>query len=577
MRSGGAGSPRQPSSERGNACPDGRVARAANAPRIGSATLRRSACGVLLLIFLCHIAPASAQPEDRLLLVPLDNRPSTLLFTQQIARIGGANLDAPPRAILGDWLKPGDCEAVARWVLQQVPPQAAQATAFISSDMLCYGGLVGSRGAASSPLDALLRLNTLRELKRRGVALHVLATIPRLDLRTSAREAPYARALQIWAGSGDAAPPPGVPDDVLLEYLGVRRRNFGVLMGLLELLHLGVVDRLVVGQDDSTPRGLNMQDQERLLKAVAALGVGDRVTLMSGADELAMDMVAGWLAARSGYRPRLRVEYADAAAAEKVPPMESQPLDKTVADHIRLAGAEQVADGGPADAVLFIATRAEETVPSAETQQHRASLLAGRVMKLLQSGTPVGLADLQHLNRADPHLAYALIGEVPIWLLDAYAGWNTSSNAMGTAVAQCIAHRLAARVGYGWIPTRILESEKTHQAFLFARLVDDYGYQAVLRSVVAPEVAGLPVDPDRLLNLFGPVGMRIRADLIPWAERLFHDRFEGQTLYLPTLGSVVRLQRLAMEVVLPWQRIFEVEVRANLTLEPVRNDPGAER
>ena len=522
---------------------------------------RRSAAALLLVCFLALSSAAFAE-TPRAVLVPLDDRPSTLLFPVQIARIGGGSLAVPPRGWLGNWHRPGDSDKVAKWLLSQNVDRA-----IVSSDMLCYGGLVASRTAAVPQEKALARLDTLRALKDLGASTEVLATIPRLDLRTSDRQAPYARALQIWAERENASPPPDVPADVVEEYLGVRRRNNAVLHALVGMVAEGVIGRLVVGQDDSSPRGLNMAEQVALRAEIARRGVNDRVLMLSGADELAVNMVTGWLCEKAGWGPRVRIAYSDNEAAERVPSMESLPLDQTVNDHLRLAGAHRVGIDEDADVVLFIATPPLEPL-ELKALKARATEMAGRVMALLDSGAAVGLADLEHLNRADPELAFALIGEIPIWRMDAYAGWNTSSNAMGTAVAQCIAHRLAVEGGWDWPAERILESEKTHQAFLLARLADDYWYQAVLRARMAAEAAALPTDPDPLLNLFGPIGLQIRLDMIAWADQLFTRHFKGQTVFVPPLGKAVRLDRLEMEVVLPWQRIFEIEVRANLTVVP---------
>lgn len=493
-----------------------------------------------LFLALLLILPLRAEPT--ITLVPLDDRPCNLLFVRQIARIAGAETTVPPRSLLGAWLRPGDPERVADWLRTHPAPYT-----LVSADMLCYGGLVGARQAQTSLATARERLRVLREL--RGGRLEVLAVLPRLSLRTSDRQAPYEGQLARWAHRPRGTPAPaGVPPEIVQEYLEVRQRNLQVLGTLLEYVQDGTLARLVVGQDDSAATGLHRAEADWLLDQARQRELGDRFVFLSGADELSMDLVSGYLADYHDVHPTVEVVYSDPAARDRIPPLETYPLGEMVEAHLALSGARP---GSPAEVALFV------RVP--EDQSPLEPFLEELVARLGRQ--KVALADLGRVNRMDPALAEALIAQVPLTRLEALAGWNTAANGLGTATAQLVCHRIAARQG-GWTLSEALESEKTQQAFLFARLVDDYGYQAVVR----PERDGLPLDPDPLLNLYGPIGLEIRQALRLWALGLFQDRFRGQVVALESIGRRARIDRLQLEIVLPWQRVFEIEARADLTL-----------
>jgi hypothetical protein len=445
------------------------------------------------------------------------------------------------------------------WLLKNA---ASAEEAVISSDMICHGGLVASRSAAVSRETAMRRLEIFHRIRRPGLRIGVFATIPRLHLHTSERGAPYEQALQRWSASGGETVLDGVPPDIIEEFLAVRRRNMDVLVALIGLARQGVIDGLVIGQDDASARGLNMKEQQALLEEIGRRGAGKKVMLLSGADELAMNMVTGWLCRHYGFHPRIVVEYDNPDAAALVPPLESHPLEKTVAQHLALSGAVQTPERKSADAVLFIATP-----EMSEEEREEAGPLISGLLTVMTAGTPAGLADMRYLNQADPALSEELIRRAPLSRLDAYAGWNTPSNTLGTAVAQVVAHRLAWRNGGNWPLSTMLESEKTHQAFLLARLVDDYWYQAVLREEVRPAADRLPPDLDPLLNLLGPVSVKVREQIMPWGVKLFNEHFRGKHIPLPLRGKYAVPTGLELRAVLPWQRVFEVEVRADMKLE----------
>lgn len=519
----------------------------------------------LLLFCLLLVMPARAR--DRFLLLPLDNRPCNVLFVRQLAGIAQAEVVTPPDHWLGSWLNPGLCERFAPWLRAQARPGDRL---ILSSDMLCYGGLVASRNAAVSASQALERLDVLAELHQRGFHLEVLSTIPRLYLRTSEGQAPFEAALAAWAAKADrfSPPPAGVPGVWVHQYLDVRQRNLRVLLRLEELTRDGVVDRLVIGQDDSSSQGLHFAEQQEVRRKVLEDKLQDRVWLGSGADELTMDMLAGQLAEKYDCHPEIELDYSEAGSERRIPPLESHPLQSMVEDHLALCGARPVAARGQVRLLIQVPSSEPFALPGPE-QRPKSYEFAERIRESIVRGRLTAVADLAFINRMDPYLAEAVLERVPLTELEGFAAWNTPANALGTVVAQVVLRRLADRQARRWPIARVKESARLHLAFLLARLVDDYGYQTMVRGDYYPRARGLSPNPDPLTSPYLSLGRQVRVQLIGWARQLYQDRFFGQLIHLPGKRGPARLGPMELEVVLPWPRLFEVEVRLDVQLKNV--------
>ena len=101
-------------------------------------------------------------------------------------------------------------------------------------------------------------------------------------------------------------------------------------------------------------------------------------------------------------------------------------------------------------------------------------------------------------------------------------------------------------------------------------MIDDYGYQTLVRDAVKSQVEGLSAGADPLLNLFGPVGLDIRLRLIEYANKLFAEHYLGRTICLLPQKRQIRFRDSKLEVVLPWPRVFEVEARLDVRLEDTK-------
>lgn len=338
------------------------------------------------------------------------------------------------------------------------------------------------------------------------------------------------------------------------------------MLALEELVREGVIDCWVVGQDDSSSRGLHFEEQQQLRQRLDADGLAERVWLGSGADELSMDLVAGQLADSFDCHPSIQLEYSEAGSERRIPPLESHPLQNMVRDHLRLCGAVE----GGRGVRLFIQVPSDQpfALPGPE-QRPKSYDFAERIRESVVRGHLTAVADLALINRMDPYLAEAVLERVPLTRLEGFAAWNTPANALGTVVAQVVVRRIAERQAKTWSMARVEQSARLHLAFLLARLVDDYGYQTIVRARFYPQARGLSPQPDPLTSPYLSLGRQVRVELIGWARQLYDQRFLGRLVSLPGGRAKARLGDMTLQVVLPWPRLFEVSVRLDLRLKNV--------
>lgn len=496
-----------------------------------------------------------------LALLPLDDRPCNRLYPQQLAAIAGWEVVLPPRELLGWFTRGGDCDALAEWV-----EGLAADRVVIALDMLCYGGLVASRRPSVEPADATRRLEALRELRRRRpqAVLFAFSTITRLgttvasasDLDVHELLMRYSQLLDRVERLGEDHARPELEEvearlgtEALADYRAVRRRNHRLNRTAIQLVADGVLDYLVIAQEDAAPVGIHVPEQRALRHQVHEYRVGDRVSIHPGADEVGLVLSARHIGASAQAPPRLAVHYGSESGADAVPLFESQPLRLTIEAQMAAAGARPVS-AAEADALLFVHTPIGEQGNVSEAQADETSAaLRSQAEGLLDAlgaaaagGQLTGLADLAYCNGAEPELMAAVERRGWMPLPRAFAGWNTSANTIGTVVGQLCVEAVAGQSSYpgaAWASRR----------FLACRLVEDYHYQTCVRPQAADFARRVGADPFALGAAYEQVNSYVVSALEPLAHRVYSE-VVGNPASCPAIARVS----------LPWRRLFEVEV-----------------
>ncbi|MDQ7848745.1 MAG: DUF4127 family protein [Armatimonadota bacterium] len=491
--------------------------------------------------------------------IPLDDRPVTRDAVLHLAAAVGVTVHTPPRALLGGPDRPGDVRALWAWVhrqLAQEPPAACIA----SAEMLCFGGLVASRRATPQWRNLLPWLDDLYALAA-TVPTYVSAVIPRTPLAAGGGEDPgyweihgealraYSAAADRYAWMGDAAAarqlaealerlPAGVVEAVLQH----RRRHLLVNAELVLAASRGTLRAVLVGQDDTTITGLSRMDRE-VLERLAAVAAAANVIITSGADELGAVLFARWLNAVAGARPAVRVAYTFPQARDRVAAYEATPLAQSVREHVEATGCRLVSSGE--EILLWVHNFAEDQQREAHDQDDvvdDAGAVAVRLAEEAAGGRPVALADVRYANGADRSLVAALLQRSAFGGVAAYAGWNTASNALGSAVAQAVT---VWHLGRG-----IPGDPAAARQMLLARLLDDWGYQAVVR----PRLAAL-------LQARGSNPAALGADE-PGLEAAAGELFAEHVL--PPLAASFGIHIALQRVTFPWHRLFEAAVEVDV-------------
>ena len=535
---------------------------------------------VVILLCAPGVSAQRRQPTDparntRLLLIPLDDRPPCVQFPIMIGRTGDAEVVTPPREMLGRFTVPGDTEKIAEWVRAQ--DLRSFDAVIVAVDMVAYGGLVNSRVHRTPLNEALARLDLLRWIRRTAPRLPVYGfnVIMRLAPTGDGRNEAYREKLARWAEiSPDAAKDATlaaevprlekeIPAAALSDYKAARERNFTVNRSSIEMVKSGVLDYLILSQDDAKPRGVHVADRERLIAEANRLTLQDRVAVQPGADEVAMLLLARALNKKFNYSPRIAAIFSSEEIRNRVAPFEDRPLHRTVSFHIASTGSREVTGDENADLLFYVYASRKEA--------GNAVKFAERIARDVDSGRRVIVADVDPIGDvqgADPVFTEELRKRKVFERLVGYASWNTAGNTIGTALPHGLVYSLSlallSRSSVRPAPAAIERVGRAQIEFLLHRLIDDYAYHSLIRPEARKLAASNNLNPN---GLQGEGEERIenfiRERLRPEVDRLWRDFANRPFSIGPKQQSVATLLPTALNnfrLDLPWGRTFEAEI-----------------
>ncbi|MFW6368617.1 MAG: DUF4127 family protein [Spirochaetota bacterium] len=525
-----------------------------------------------------------AAPVPRICYIPLDERPCNALFPG--LHLGHAvELAVPPMSLLGAKKSPGNVDALAAWLEQELPSCDA---CVASVEQLMYGGLVPSRLHTEVPEELEARLARLGAVFKRNahVNINLFALIMRTPSYSSSEEEPdyyehygeaiYKRSvlrdrrdLGYEIDSCELGRLDGeIPDSVIADYEHRRDVNRSILERVLELYAEGTVHYVAIPMDDSSRYGYTAADRRYVQRRIAELGLDGRVPVYPGADETGMTLLARAAVDHAGRAPSVFPLYRCEQARHHYPKYEGLELETTVTQHIRAAGCKTAESIDACDFVLAIHSGprieqdAGEQPASVGREAGRGRREAGgdggepgreqpggddfasRIAGLVGGGTRVAVADIAYANGGDIRFVRALDGGGALASLMAYGGWNTPGNTLGCVIATGVAQHLRAN-----------ESSRVHG--LLYRLFDDICYQVSVRRDLADETRqqaarttedGAGNDP-AAPAAFSPE--RIAGMINASWDRL------GLRSFRQTAPEVAVAE-------LPWNRLFEVGFRLSV-------------
>ena len=492
-------------------------------------------------------------------LLPLDERPVNTRYPRLVAQIGGAQLHLPPSAALSCFRRPADIPALLAWLDEITPRLDALIASF---EMLGSGGLIASRISHEPAGAVLARLQAVSQLKQRRPALPVVGfnLISRVSNANSAIEEPeywaqhgqrlyrYSQLLDRQESGQEVGQElshlrAALPIQAVNDFIQRRLRNHTINLAALHMLSRSELDLLVLSSDDTSPYGLPSSEKRALAAWASRLGLGERLLMYPGADEVGSVLTARLLNQQAGVAPGFEVFYALPGGEAITAPYEDGPVALTVERQIRAVGGHIVA-GQAERADFWLAVnppvpRRSEWHPDFAHQERQERLpflqqLARQVSSRLQQGQAVVVADVAYPNGADPVLVEVLFEQVDVSRLAAYGAWNTAGNTIGVALAQACASRLAVSA----------EQKAAQQCFLLHRFLEDWGYQQVVRSQARRWLG----ETHRLEE----VEPAVEADCVAFIASGLHRCLEQ----IPGFSG---FQLKENSVWLPWRRLFEVD------------------
>jgi hypothetical protein len=346
-------------------------------------------------------------------LLSLDDRPCNWRFPAEIAAIGGDELLAPPREMLGHFNTPGSAHELQAW-LEQLPEVTGL---IVSIDMLAYGGLVASRKTATDLKTALERLETLKTWRasRPDVPIYAFNVLMRLAITMDSDAAvPHYYNVMRWARLVDEAArfpseekerelaevKSAIPAPILDEYCGARARNHAVNLKMVEWLADGTFDYFLVTQEDCTQFGLHRREQDEITARARELGVDERFALHPGADEAALTLLAhSW-----NSETKFQIHWNDESAKRRIAVFEDVPYEDALHSHIVAMGGSFVDES--ADVQLFVnapvgGSQKEESPESAAERAKQLKGFVDEIERALDQNLRVALCDVAFPNGAD--------------------------------------------------------------------------------------------------------------------------------------------------------------------------------
>ena len=495
---------------------------------------------------------------EKILFIPHDDRPISSQQPADVVAQLGYEIISPPNELL---TRPDE---LWTWFKENAP--AADA-AVVASDALLYGGLIPSRSHEIDAEKLFARVENFKTLRENNPQLNLylfgsLMRTPAYGTPGDREEPDYygqygGQIFQLTALmdkqeisklSGKekaqlAELEKNIPDEILDDWFARRVKNLSATKKLLDFTADGVINFFVIGRDDNAPLSQTHRENRQLLEYMKNTPK-TKAQSHAGIDEYAMLLLTRAVNDLSGSLPFVNVQFNRGVGAKNVPHYSDEQIGQSIRDEILIAGGMFVPKPERADFVLFVNTDPNgETFelhnsfpPQVLTERQQkyftrnAEKFSAQVEAAVKKNLPVGVADIITANGSDNFLMAELYEKNLLFKLQAYGGWNTATNTAGFAV------------GTGILAKKM--SRQSIDRLLATRYLDDWAYQANVRTAIAAELANLPNGLQIYLNFDDR-----EAEIVKRENVLMH---EFAVEHFPHWNEFY--------VSNPWHRMFECRI-----------------
>lgn len=488
----------------------------------------------------------------KIVYLPLDERPCNYSFVGFLSEEKSKfSLVRPPLSAMGDVKIPADYKQIEQFLLSECKNADYL---IIAIDTLLYGGIIPSRLHYLSKEVLLKRLDLLSKIKEQNPSLVIFAfsLVMRCPCYTDSSEEPDyygVCGLQIFEyGQNEHRFKEGkitkeqhleekqrlaVAEPYLEDYLTRRNCNLQLLIQALDLVGKQI-DEFVILQDDSNPCGYTAMDQAIVREHISQKKL--KVDVYPGADEGGMSLLSRVITRIEGYSPRICPIYPKEECKQVIPLFEDREVYKSIKAQIESAGAVLCESEENADILLFCNLPLDKVnnIDKLNGKGYEDRDLPAFLLKMknaVKGGKGVALADIAYCNGGDVAFTKEVSSQIGLLSLWGYAGWNTSSNSLGTVLCQAV-----LRFFYG--------DTKAHRRFTAERAFEDLGYCAYVRKQIWDnEITQMGYSYEDTKVAQGAVSERIEQ-LLNWFM---------QNNY-PEITNLYKIEKCY----LPWRRMFEV-------------------
>lgn len=516
----------------------------------------------------------------KLILIPLDTRPPCQKMVIDAGKMAGVQIITPPSEIMDYYTKEGDTKKIQKWLMDNIDKSDG---VIVSIDQLLHGGLLASRESGTKQDESQILLNFMRDLKTKvkDKPIYAFNVLPRItppptlesDSKKMIKISRLIDEISIFENEDDIKLLADLKEDIKQEdldiYLDLFRRNTALNKELINLAKEGIITKLVIGQDDGEDFGIPNMEKKSLVNYVHSLGISNDVVMITkGADEVALSLLANFVQKKANYQPKVYVEYNDEKAMRTVMPFMAGSVGSTVEEKLVMANAKKVNSPQEAGLILYVFIGNDENMST----QRQSAL---KIKKYLEQGKKVALVDLSKHFSANEVLFPTLLKEdVPINELTSYAGWNTASNSIGTALANAVIYK-AIRPTFN-TTNDMLAVEYNRLNINYERFLEDYYYlkevidvmNITLKNHGYENVNDLDMEHNYIwMNKLLQSDMQKRANQLNNSE-VFKMPFKVQT----SEGVFdLTIRNLQVDVFFPWPRTFEVYLDVRLNLYRLNN------
>lgn len=491
------------------------------------------------------------------ILIPLDERPCNYHYPRFVSESSDVELLMPSIELLGKKKQRANREALWKYLFENAKDCDY---AILSLDMLLYGGLLPSRIHHDKKEELEFYLNQLKKLKSEcpQLTIYAFSCIMRSPQYDSSEEEPdyyenFGYALFKRAYLMDKKQRVGLSHDEEVEFVAIeidaeiiedyeQRRNLNLDLNIesLKLVNEGVIEHLVIPQDDSCVYGYTAIAQQRVVKQIEYMNLELCTQIYPGADEVGCSLLIRAYNHSLCRQVKIYPMFASTLGSSLIPLYEDRPILESLKAHVRVCGAKLVNSKSEADLILAYNCPGNMMQESFNQSERDLTYTSYRylydfvmnISELIAEGKKVIVCDSAYANGGDLQLLSYMDKLNLLDKIYGYAGWNTNCNSLGSVLA----HGMFA-----------LDNDIAKQFHhLFIRYIEDGIYQPLVRKKINDEL--LP-----LWNLsyydFKNRQSEVEAQIKDMLQREYDQ------------WNVSKIHPYKIEqLYLPWKRMFEIGI-----------------